>query len=149
MSRAGAHIRSEEELVKAVGEAWDQVRRIEEQGCACGAGSAHMSQALKNRYLCFAHAVYLEAVLFAVRSGVGSRGSAIVVDANGTRVHDKLDDSWCVAAEDASFREKVQETGVLSEGRVESRWVSRRPMPVADAWFETAWASFRNGRIYG
>jgi hypothetical protein len=31
---------------------------------------------------------------------------------------------------------------------VENRWVPRRPIPCADAWFETAWAHYRNGAIY-
>jgi hypothetical protein len=32
---------------------------------------------------------------------------------------------------------------------VENRWVARRRMPESDSWFETAWAKFRNGEIYG
>jgi hypothetical protein len=92
--------------------------------------------------------VYLEAVLFAIRSGVGSRGSAIVVDPAGAQVHEKLGGEWRVAPEDVSFRDKVQETTLTGSGKVRNKWAPRRPLPQPDAWFETAWARFRSGEIY-
>ncbi|MHC4178623.1 MAG: hypothetical protein ACYSWU_14020 [Planctomycetota bacterium] len=147
MTRAGAHIRSADELGKAVAEAWEQYRRIEESGRG-HEGPAELAEALRNRQLCFAHAVYLEAVLFSVESGVGSRGSAMVVDRAGVRVHDKLDESWRIAQENADFREKVQETLARPDGSVQNTWVERRPIPESDLWFETAWARFRSGEVY-
>jgi succinate dehydrogenase/fumarate reductase flavoprotein subunit len=147
MTRAGAHIRSLEELPQAVEEAWAQFERLEESGCSYGT-PAELAEALCNRQLCFAHAVYLEAILFALRSGVGSRGSCIVLDPDGERVHDKLGEEWRIAPEDESFRESVLETVASPDGQVESVWVDRRPIPEADAWFETAWACFRSGEIY-
>ncbi|HUT14504.1 MAG TPA: FAD-binding protein [Thermoguttaceae bacterium] len=146
MTRSGAHIRSEDELKRAVAEAWEQYRRIEASGCGY-AGVGELPEALRNRHLCFAHAVYLEAVLFALRSGVGSRGSAMVIDPAGTRVHEKLDDAWRIVPENTDFREKVQETLPTPDG-VENRWVDRRPIPESDVWFETAWARFRSGEVY-
>jgi len=98
--------------------------------------------------LCFAHAVYLEAILFALRSGVGSRGSCIVLDPGGERVHEKLGDQWRIAPENPAFRERVLETIAGPDGRVYNEWVARRPIPATDAWFETAWAGFRSGAIY-
>lgn len=147
MTRAGAHVRSAGELRRAVSEAWEQYRRIEESGCG-HEGPADLPEALRNRQLCFAHAVYLEAVLFSVQSGVGSRGSAMVVDPDGTRVHDKLDERWRIAPEETDFREKVQETLALADGSVQNTWVPRRPIPQSDLWFETAWARFRTGEVY-
>ncbi|NQT15626.1 MAG: hypothetical protein HQ582_22910, partial [Planctomycetes bacterium] len=147
MSKAGAHIRSADELRRAVEEAWRQFERIESSGCRY-AGADDLPEAFRNRHLCFAHAVYLEAVLFALESGVGSRGSAMVVDPEGARVHDQLGDAWRIAAEDTAFRDKVQETLVHAGGKVGHRWVQRRPLPESDIWFETAWARFRNGDIY-
>ncbi len=147
MTRVGAHIRSPAELPAAVEEAWAQFRRIERSGCAYKSPS-ELAEALRNRQLCFAHAVYLEAILFALRSGVGSRGSAIVLDPNGARVHEKLGDEWRIAPENPAFREQVLETVANPEGRVYNEWVARRPIPPTDAWFETAWAGFRSGEIY-
>ena len=146
MSRAGAHIRSKDDLENAAREAWGQYRRIEQSGCGYS-GSEELAEALRNRHLCFAHAVYLEAISFALSSGVGSRGSAMAVDPDGAKVHDKLSDEWRIAAEDLSFREKVLETAV-SGCEVRNSWVQRRPIPEADVWFETAWARFRSGEVY-
>ena len=101
-------------------------------------------------FLCdiFAHLVYLEAVKAAVDAGVGSRGSAFVLAEGGTRAHADLGDEWRFAPEDVSFKERVLETEAAPDGTVASRWVDRRPVPESDAWFETAWAEFREGKIY-
>jgi succinate dehydrogenase/fumarate reductase flavoprotein subunit len=146
MTRFGGHIRELSQLSAAVGEAWRQFARIENEGCGFQL-PAELPEALKTRYLCLAHAVYLESLAFTVQSGVGSRGSSVVLDSGGAKIHQRLDDRWRIAAEDASFREKVQET-VFRDGAVENRWVDRRPIPRGDEWFETAWARFREGEIY-
>jgi len=147
MTRAGAHIRSSRELEAAVAEAWAQYRRVEENG---GGGAPEVpAEALRNLHLCLAHAVYLEAILFTLRSGVGSRGSAMVLDAKGRQVHPKLGSEWRMQDEETSFRDKVLETKVEAAGEVRNQWVARRPLPETDVWFETAWARFRDGDIYG
>jgi succinate dehydrogenase/fumarate reductase flavoprotein subunit len=150
MTRAGAHIRSIPVLKQAVTEAWAQWAHIKRHGCAY-ATPDEAAEALRNRQLCLAHAVYLEAILFGLRSGVGSRGSAIVLDPAGAAVHERLGKAWRLAPEDPAFRDQVLETVVLpgeERPQVENRWVPRRPIPAADAWFETAWARFREGTIY-
>ncbi|MDF7807960.1 hypothetical protein P4E94_10965 [Pontiellaceae bacterium B12219] len=79
---------------------------------------------------------------------MGSRGSAMVQDESGTPAHRKLDKvQWSFAAEDKSFKGKVQES-VLKDGKVENKWVNVRPIPESNLWFETAWADFRAGKIY-
>ncbi len=143
MSRAGAHIRARDELRRAVSEAWAQYRRI-----SAAPDPANVAESLRNCQLCFAHAVYLESVRFALESGVGSRGSAIVVDPSGVAIHARLGDDWRVIREDEAFRDKVQETTATPGGAVTHAWVARRPLPHPDSWFETAWARFRDGKIY-
>jgi len=147
MSRAGAHIRPRDEMDKAVDEAWAQYRRMDGKGYRCRTAGDKV-EALRNRQLCFAHAVYLEAIRFAIRSGVGSRGSALVLSGDGEPVYAKLPGEWRMIPEKAEFREQVQETVVEAGGRVVNVWKSRRPIPACDGWFETSWASFRNGEIY-
>jgi succinate dehydrogenase/fumarate reductase flavoprotein subunit len=147
MTRAGAHIRSTAALNEAVSEAWAQWRRIEQSGCS-HEGPQGLAEAWRNRQLCFAHAVYLEAIRFALRSGVGSRGSSIALTPNGVRIHDRLGEEWRVAPEDPTFCAKVLETVASPDGEVKNEWVDRRPIPRAEAWFETAWARFRQGEIY-
>jgi succinate dehydrogenase/fumarate reductase flavoprotein subunit len=147
MTWVGAHIRSASEVHAAVSEAWAQWRRIEASGCS-HEDPHGLAEALRNRQLCFAHAVYLEAIRFALDSGVGSRGSSIALTPKGVRIHDRLGDEWRIAPEDPAFREKVLETVASPDGEVKNEWVDRRPIPRTEAWFETAWARFRRGEIY-
>jgi hypothetical protein len=146
MTRAGAHIRHLETLPEAVTEAWAQWRRLERDGCGY-ARRAEVSEALRNRQLCFAHAVYLEAIAFALQSGVGSRGSAIALATEGVQVDERLGAAWRIAPEDPAFRDRVLETTAVGEA-VHCRWAPRREIPSPDAWFETEWARFREGAIY-
>ncbi len=149
MSRTAAHIRSPETLKTAVADARAQWKRLSAEGCGFGGRTRRrgLMEALRNRQLCFAHVVYLEAVRAAVDSGVGSRGSAMVLAAKGVEAHAKLGPEWRFAKEDKGFRDRVLETDTTG-GRVRSRWVRRRPIPATDLWFETAWAAYRKGEIY-
>ena len=147
MSKAGAHIRSLDGLKKAVKEAKAQLDALEANGCKAG-NAVEAVQAFRNRQLCFAHWIYLEATLYHVKSGVGSRGSAMVRDAAGQRAHEQLDAAeWSFLPENTEFRAKVQET-VVEGGKVKNSWVKCRPIPESNLWFETAWADYRNGKIY-
>jgi len=147
MSKSAAHIRSLDSLKQAVKEAKAQVDALEKQGSKAG-NAMEAVQALRNRQLCFAHWVYLAATLYHVKSGVGSRGSAMVRDAAGVWAHKQLDPSeWSFLPENESFRAKVQETMVV-DGKIRNRWVDCRPIPESNLWFETAWADYRNGKIY-
>jgi len=147
MTQAGSHVRSLPELRKAVSKAWEQWERLRAEGCRF-ANIAEISEALRNLQLCYAHAIYLEAIRFVVEGGVGSRGSAMVLDSNGRLVHTRLGDKWQFAPENPVYREKVLETVPREERVVENRWVDRRPLPHTEAWFETTWADFRDGKIY-
>jgi succinate dehydrogenase/fumarate reductase flavoprotein subunit len=148
MSAAGAHIRAGDALAGAVRAAKAQLDALEARGCMVR-NAAEARQALCTLQLCFAHWVYLAATLHHVKSGVGSRGSAMVRDASGQRAHDKLDAAaWSFRPENPAFRELVQETAVV-RGKVVNRWVKRRPLPERELWFETAWAEYRKGAIYG
>jgi len=143
MSRAGAHIRSLEALRAAVSGAWAQWERLRIAGDPSNPG-----ESLRNRQLCFAHAVYLETLAFALASGTGSRGSSITLDPQGLKVHGLLDESWRIIPENEAFRESVLETVAGPDGTVRCAWVPRRPLPHPESWFETAWARFRDGAIY-
>ena len=147
MSRAGAHIRSKETIHEAVEEAWAHYRRLEAQGCTY-ASPREAAEALRNRQLCFAHAVYLSAIAEAIESGVGSRGSSMVLDPDGVSPHPMLGSEWKFSREDPAFRDRVLETVASPDGEVRHEWVDRRPIPETDVWFETAWAAYRNGEIY-
>ncbi|HUI93849.1 MAG TPA: FAD-binding protein [Chitinivibrionales bacterium] len=149
MTKAGAHIRSAGGLAKALPEARRQFQELSKKGSSCRTLKDAV-ESLRNLQLCFAHVAYLDAVKFAVDGGVGSRGSAIVLDKNGIPAHKDLGPEWNFARQDETFQDKVMETDVVSvdDATFSHRWVPRRPLPQADAWFETAWQAYRNGDIY-
>lgn len=147
MSKAGAHIRSKDVLLKAIEEAWQQWHSYNELGCGYETVK-NLCEALRNRQLLFAHAVYLEAIKDAVDSGVGSRGSALVLASDGKSIQPDIGEEWRYKEEDPSFRQKVLETVVGANGKVENKWVACRPLPHTDPWFENIWADYRDGKIY-
>jgi succinate dehydrogenase/fumarate reductase flavoprotein subunit len=147
MTFAGANVRSSAVISKAVEEAWSQWRHLEVSGCAFDS-PVEKVEALRNRHLCFAHAVYLEAILFETQSAVGSRGSSIVLDKKGVPIHAKLDKEWSMVPENIEFRDRILETLGTPDGKVQHKWVTRRPIPRENIWFETGWAHFRSGKIY-
>ncbi len=148
MSRFGAHIRPARGVSQAAAEASEQWRRLNSP--APGSAQRRTADIWKcfiARQLCYAHFVYLDAIRFMIESGVGSRGSAIVLDERGVLPHPQLSAEWRFQTEDQAFRARVLET--LPQGeKLHHVWVPRRPLPVCDAWFETAWAAYRQGEIY-
>ena len=147
MTQAGAHIRSKDGIKKAVEAASMQFRAIAEKGLQFKSPK-QLKFAFRVRQLCFAHAVYLDAIQFVVEENVGSRGSSIILDSNGTMVHEKLDENWRIVPENTQFRSQVLETYFKDNSEVKHRWIPCRPIPEHEAWFETAWARFRDGDIY-
>lgn len=147
MSEAGAHVRSAQKLEQALEQARHRLAQLEQDGQKATTVE-ELTESLRNLQLCSAHVAYLDATLFAVKSGIGSRGSAIVLGEQGTKAHDDLDESWRFVDEDESYREKVLETTLKPDGTCENTWVPRRALPHTDPWFETAWAEFREGKIY-
>lgn len=145
MSRAGAHIRSLPRLEQAVAEAEAQWERIEQQGLK--GRRREWYETLTTRQLIFAHLVILDAIRYAVSTGVGSRGSALVLDPTGPLADPRLDAAWHYAPENPKFREFVLETEVQGTLR-RHRWVPRRPVPPSDAWFETTWGQYRDGNLF-
>ena len=147
MTLVGANVRSSAVISKAAEEAWAQRRHLEASGCAFDSPAGKV-EALRNRHLCFAHAVYLTSILFEIQSGVGSRGSSIALDKKGIRIHAKLGREWSMVPENIEFRERVLETMATPDGKVQHKWVPRRPIPREKMWFETGWGHFRDGKIY-
>jgi succinate dehydrogenase/fumarate reductase flavoprotein subunit len=146
MTRAGAHIRRIKTVDAALADARLQWQRLEDQGCAAGAGE--LQAAWTTRQLCFAHLVYLEAIRFALDSGAGSRGSSLVLEGHGTPIHEGLGPDWTFAPAAPEFLGCVLETQASPDGTVTHAWVPCRPLPSVDAWFETAWAAYQNREIY-
>jgi succinate dehydrogenase/fumarate reductase flavoprotein subunit len=147
MSKSGAQIRNRAALVSALAEAKEQLARIRLKGCAAE-GEKSIVEALRNLQLCFAHMAYLDAILFSVESGVGSRGSAMTLDLSGKSPHAALGEEWNFEVENPGFRQQVMETHFDGDA-VSHKWIPRREIPESNLWFETAWADYREGKIFG
>jgi hypothetical protein len=129
MSKFGALIRRPHDLQIAVKDAWQQFL-------------------YDNNPFCLAHAIYLDAIFYAVNSGVGSRGSGLII--GGKPIHNKLNaDRWSLQPENESYREKVLLSNYNPQtNKITHRWQPRRPIPETNLWFETIWQEFRNNEIY-
>lgn len=147
MSKAGAHIRNRNSIKDAAVEAFSQYETLCEKGCKT-LNKAQLKLAFRTRQLCLAHAIYLDAIRFAIESGTGSRGSSIIIDSSGEKIHELLDDQWRITQEEPSFRAKVLESLYDGVRDIHHEWISCRPIPEDNSWYETTWAQFRNGKIY-
>ncbi len=165
MSLSGAHLRNIDVLHDAVTDAWKQWYQLtssivagEEEQIPI---TADIVEQLRNRQLCLAHAVYLDAILFQVESGVGSRGSCLVVDRAGKQIHSDLPDNWKMQEENPAFLNKVLITQYrenesnnqcdnqkISEDTMIHRWLPRRNIPKSDDWFENVWRDYRENTIF-
>ncbi len=137
MSRAASFLREPGALKQALQEAEEQQTRLLTDGC-----QGHTAEVLRNRQLLHAQILYLKAILHQTESGVGSRGSSLVLNGDGVPVHPALD--WRIRTEDETFRKYCQvttETGFA--------WEPCREVPEEDGWFETLWQEYREGAIYG
>ena len=125
------------EARKKLDEAADAARNLLDAMDREGYPAADTDHAITNFHLAFSSWIYLESIAFQAASGAGSRGSAAVLRADNS-----------VIPENPAFRAQVLGTTVTPQG-VRVGWEPCRPFPETDGWFETVWAEFRTGKIYG
>ncbi len=148
MSTYGSHLRNIDKLKQAIQSAWQQYERFNQESNQWQT-VIEMAEVMRNQQLCLSHCIYLEAILFQLESGVGSRGSAMVQIENGKELHPKLGKDWYFQEQNTDFINKILETTYNDIDRqTKNNWIERRKIPKSDAWFETAWADYRNGKIF-
>ena len=145
MTRYGSHIRDRAQTETAIRDAYEQIRRFEEQTISSLNDLPYLMQ---NRHLVLAHAAYLEAIKAYLDNNGGSRGSYMVMDTKGEPVLDELGDPWRYKLENEELRDWVIETVMDENGTFTSSWKKRRPVPEQESWFENVWAKYMNGSIY-
>ncbi len=133
MTAYGGHLRPVEKLAAAAGDA----RKLLDTMYRDGYPREDAEHAVTNFQLAFSHWFYLESIAYQAASGAGSRGSAALVNPDGS-----------LMPENPAYRKRVLESGFL-DGALRLRWVDCRPVPDPDGWFENVWADCRDGRIYG
>lgn len=148
MSRAAGYIRDRDLVTQAVAEARADLARIDADAWAPGVSA--VPDVFRNRDLCAAHVVYLEALAEYLARGGRSRGSWIVLEADGEPVSGALGDRYRFALNpaDAFVDRHVLEVRLDRSGTVSKTWVPVRPIPDDHAWFETAWKAHRTGAVF-
>jgi succinate dehydrogenase/fumarate reductase flavoprotein subunit len=147
MTAFGSHIRDPRNIQPALTAAWDLYRRLKTE---MRISSAQMlSFAYKNLDLALTHALYLEAIAAYLEKSGGSRGSYLVLDPEGEKPCESLDEEWRfrMADEDDFVSRHILELTLTGSGDVGKNWVDIRPLPESESWFETVWEEYRNGHI--
>jgi len=103
----------------------------------------------RNLDLALAHAVYLEAIAEYIERGGESRGSYIVANPAGAIACLPLGPEWRfnLSPPGAFVENHILELSVNDQLEVHKTWVSVRPIPTPDSWFETVWRAYRDDEL--
>jgi succinate dehydrogenase/fumarate reductase flavoprotein subunit len=154
MTASGGHIRELNDAQKALIEAVELYRTIQQKGF-----NAHdkktLIAAIQAGHLALASAGYLKAVVELLRQGSGSRGSHLVLAEDGIEIHpDVIDKSTGkplrFKPENQSLRNSILqiEFDESSPDLFRSKTIELRPAPTDRKAFEPAWQDYREGKIY-
>ncbi len=148
MSCCGAHIRNPVKVAEEVEKAWTLYRRMKTSMRVASVDD--LPAAFKTLDLSLTHVLYLEAIREYIAKGGASRGSYLVLDPAGEPPCPGLPADWKfkLAQPDDFVSRNILEVSLDETGLVRKKWVAIRPLPPAEAWFETVWDDFRNGRIF-
>lgn len=146
MSKYGAHIRKLSSVQTGVKEAEEMANQIKRKICL--SSPAQLPKAFQNLHLLTTQLFYLKAIEWYIKEGGGSRGSYLIIDKTGKPTLDKLGEEWKFREENIKHRDRVQETYLDNNAKIQNRWVQRRPLPQEKFWFETAWRDYREGKIF-
>lgn len=147
MSQHAAHVRDPETVRSAVQEARRDFAELD-------AGEVKLNcvteivEVLQDRQLCLTHLAVLRSIQAYLEAGGGSRGSYLVVDANGMPVLPVLGDRWRYRPELLDMRKKILQVRYDGRGDFGSWWVPVRPLPDEGHWFESVWADYVEGTVY-
>lgn len=149
MTRAGAHIRSLNECVRAIEECSKEWKDLISNTVL--SSFEELPDAFRNRDILLTQYVYLNAIKVYIESGGRSRGSYLVYDDKGKLPIEGLSEEFKFVLDDGSITDKVAEVGLeIEDGgqlRCNVEWKPVRPIPKEDNWFENVWNDYRSGNI--
>lgn len=147
MSQYGAHIREIEQIKIAVKNAWNQCHSIKDDMKV--ESVLDLPHAFRNLDLCLTHAIYLEAIQEYLEKGGQSRGSYLVMNADGEKPCKELSDRWKfkLTEPDDYVNNKILEISVQNDATIRKEWVDIRPIPEEELWFENIWNEFLRDEI--
>jgi len=144
MLTAGSWLREKAKLKQAVSLAKVQYQLLSGTGCSYR-HSRDITGLFQTRQLCLTHYFYLKAMLYALSAG--SRGSSLVIDPKGKKIHKKLADSWRFRLANPDYYYKELQT-FLQKDKVYNRWLKVRPLPPSTAFFSRVWHNFYTKKIF-
>jgi succinate dehydrogenase/fumarate reductase flavoprotein subunit len=147
MSHAAAHVRVPDAVRLATRGAWALVDELRTRSWARDVGD--VGDVFRNRELALAHAIYLEAIAAYIERGGHSRGSYLVVEADGSAPCQELAGEWHhrLNEPDAFVDGHVLEIAFDLAAGVRTAWVPVRPIPTPETWFETVWKAYREDQV--
>jgi succinate dehydrogenase/fumarate reductase flavoprotein subunit len=148
VSTAGGHMRSLEQVREAIRDARALQAKVKTEGLRFQ-NRQRLVDALFAENVALTHVAYLEAIRALLERGSGSRGSHVVLSDRGETMHPELPGVWKVLPENQDLRDEIVEIWMTADGEFETRVVPVRPIPQREYWFETMWADYRRGAIYG
>ncbi|OHB57093.1 MAG: hypothetical protein A2173_04135 [Planctomycetes bacterium RBG_13_44_8b] len=153
MTSYGGHIRRMENAKKALADAISLHQQIQEKGFKIEEPK-ELASAIQAEYLAFASIGYLTAIVELLKAGEGSRGSHLVLTADGMEVHPDIKDPDTgeplrFKPENKDLRNTIIRVQFdQSTGEFKCQSVPVRAAPKDRKAFEPAWTDYREGKIY-
>jgi succinate dehydrogenase/fumarate reductase flavoprotein subunit len=155
MTASGGHIREFNVSQKALKEAVELYKNIQQQGLKLKDSKA-IVKAIQAEHLALTSVAYLKAIVELLKQGSGSRGSHLVLSDDGIEIHPDVIDKATnkplkFKPENQSLRSSILQIKYdeSSPDLFQSRTVELRPAPIDRKAFEPAWQDYREGKIYG
>lgn len=154
MTTSGGHIREMADATKALKEAMALYEAIRTDGVKL-AGIKSVVAAIQAEHLALASVGYLKAIVELLRQGSGSRGSHLVLTADGVEIHKDVINQATgrplrFKPENVELRKSILriEFDPKAKDLFTCATVTPRPAPTERKAFEPAWQDYREGRIY-
>jgi succinate dehydrogenase/fumarate reductase flavoprotein subunit len=154
MTASGGHIRELNDAQKALKEAVELCKDIQHKGFN-SQNKRSLITSIQAGHLALASVGYLKAVVELLKQGSGSRGSHLVLAADGIEIHPDVIDKATnkplkFKPENQSLRNSILqiEYDDSAEDLFKSIKIELRPAPTERKAFEPAWMDYREGKIY-
>jgi succinate dehydrogenase/fumarate reductase flavoprotein subunit len=154
MTASGGHIRELNDAQKALTEALELYKNIQQKGFN-SKDAKGIIKAIQAEHLALASVGYLKAVVELLKQGSGSRGSHLVLARDGIEIHPDVIDKATnkplkFKPENQSLRNSILqiEYDQGSPDLFKSSTIELRPAPAERKAFEPAWMDYREGKIY-
>jgi succinate dehydrogenase/fumarate reductase flavoprotein subunit len=154
MTTSGGHIRELNDAKKALKEALELYKKIQQNGFALK-DKKSIIKAIQTEHLALSSVAYLKAIVELLSRGSGSRGSHLVLSEDGIQIHPDVINKATgkplkFKPENESLRNSILqiEYGEDSPDLFRCREIKPRPASIDRKAFEPAWQDYREGKIY-